>query len=166
MGLSYKEVEARVSALANRSSYDREFIFDLLLAYGRSPSNVSRLRSGAASSLNAASDPATEVGQKNVLYLKEVPRGSEDELIAAIEKFSVDPVVVRLSARFVIVTDYRITNSGTGHRRLRLPHWDQHSNPNRASPQSIAPHRSSGSWHPAATTRPDPLPLLIGWSWH
>ena len=108
MGLSYKEVEARVSALANRSSYDREFIFDLLLAYGRSPSNVSRLRPGAASSLNAASDPATEVAQKNVLYLKEVPRGSEDELIAAIEKFSVDPVVVRLSARFVIVTDYRL----------------------------------------------------------
>jgi hypothetical protein len=108
MGLSYKEVEGRVSALADRPTYDREFIFDLLLAYGRSPSNVSRLRSDSASSLNVASDPATELAQKNVLYLREFTEISEGELIAEIERLSVDPAVVRFSTRFVIVTDYRL----------------------------------------------------------
>jgi len=46
----------------------REFIFDLLLAYGKPQGNVTRLRNG---SLNVASDPATEVAQKNVVYFKE-----------------------------------------------------------------------------------------------
>lgn len=108
MGLSYKEVEARVLALANRSSYDREFIFELLLAFGRSPSNVSRLRSSAVSSLNVASDPATEVAQKNILYFKEFAASSEEELIAAVEELSVAPAAVRFSTRFVVVTDYRL----------------------------------------------------------
>lgn len=108
MRLSYKEIESGVSALADQSSYDREFIFDLLLAYGRSPSNVSRLRSSAVSSLNVASDPATEVAQKNILYFKEFPELSEEELIAAIEELSVTSTVVRFSTRFVIVTDYRL----------------------------------------------------------
>ena len=108
MRLTYKEIEARVSRLANRTSYDREFIFDLLLAFGRSPSNVSRLRSDSGSSLNVASDPATEVAQKNVLYFKEHAELSEGELIAAIEELSSAPAIVRFSPRFVIVTDYRL----------------------------------------------------------
>ena len=108
MRLSLKDVEARVAPLGDKQLYNREFIFDLLSAYGRSPSNISRLRSDSRSSLNVATDPTTEVAQKNVVYFKEFPDLSEEELIAAIEKLSVDLAVVRFATRFVIVTDYRL----------------------------------------------------------
>jgi len=107
MRLSLKAVEARIAPLGNRQSYDREFIFDLLLAYGRSPSNLTRLRSASTSSLNVATDPTTEVAQKGVLYFKEFPALSEVELLAAIENLSAQPAVVRFTTRFVIVTDYQ-----------------------------------------------------------
>ncbi len=108
MRLSLKDVEARVAPLGDKKSYDREFIFDLLLAYGRSPGNLARLRSGSASSLNVSSDPTTEVAQKGVFYFKEFSNLSEAELIGAIETLSAQPAVVRFKTRFVIVTDYRL----------------------------------------------------------
>lgn len=108
MALTLKDVETRIAGIRERATYDREFIFDLLLAYGRSPSNVSRLRSNGDNSLNVATNPETEVAQKNVLYFKEFPHLAEDELIAAIETLSSEPEVVRFSTRFVIVTDYRL----------------------------------------------------------
>jgi hypothetical protein len=107
MRLSLKELEARIAPLGNKQSYDREFIFDLLLAYGRSPGNLTRLRSSSTSSLNVATDPTTEVAQKGIFYFKEFPPLSEVELLAAIENLSAQPAVVRFATRFVIVTDYQ-----------------------------------------------------------
>lgn len=69
MRLNLKSVEERVRPLGGRASYDREFIFELLAAYGRSSSNITRLRNG---SLNVADNPATEVAQRNVVYFKEM----------------------------------------------------------------------------------------------
>lgn len=106
MRLSLKEIEARVAQLGNRPSYDRDFIFDLLLAYGRSQGNITRLRSTSGSSLNVAADPSTEVAQKNTVYFKEVSERSEEALLAAIEELSSSPAVVRYNTRFVIVTNY------------------------------------------------------------
>ncbi|MCX6475477.1 hypothetical protein [Rhodococcus sp. (in: high G+C Gram-positive bacteria)] len=61
-------VEERVAPLGGRESYDREFIFDLLLAYGKPKGNVTRLRTGP---LNVAADPSCEVAQKNIVYFRE-----------------------------------------------------------------------------------------------
>lgn len=97
--LSLKAVEERVAPLAGRESYDREFIFDLLLAYGKPQGNVTRLRNG---SLNVALDQTTEVAQKNVVYFKE----TTGDALAVIEVLKTAPAVVRFSTRFVIVTDY------------------------------------------------------------
>ena len=45
--LNLKAVEARVGPLGNRESYDREFIFELLTAYGKPKSSrVLRLDNG------------------------------------------------------------------------------------------------------------------------
>lgn len=99
MRLNLKSVEERVRPLGGRSSYDREFIFELLGAYGRSSSNITRLRNG---SLNVADDPSTEVAQKNVIYFKE----TADDLLAVIDELRSAPTVVRYSTRFVVVTDY------------------------------------------------------------
>lgn len=100
MALNLRSVEERVRPLGGGSSYGRDFIFALLAAYGRSSSNITRLRNG---SLNVADDPATEVAQKNVVYFKE----TTDDLYAVIDDLRSAPSVVRYSTRFVIVTDYR-----------------------------------------------------------
>jgi hypothetical protein len=97
--LSLKAIEERIAPLAGRETYDREFIFDLLLTYGKPQGNVTRLRNG---SLNVAVDPSTEVAQKNVVYFKETGR----DPLEVIEELRTSPAVVRFSTRFVIVTDY------------------------------------------------------------
>lgn len=99
MRLNLKAVEERVAPLGGRDSYDREFIFELLLAYGKPQGNVTRLRKG---SLNVADDPETEVAQKNVVYFKE----TAGDPLAVIDELKTAPTVVRYDPRFVIVTDY------------------------------------------------------------
>ena len=97
--LNLKAIEERVAPLGGRESYDREFIFELLLAYGKPQGNVTRLRNGW---LNVAEDSATEVAQKNVVYFKE----TTDDPLAVIDELKTSPAVVRYRTRFVIVTDY------------------------------------------------------------
>lgn len=97
--LNLKAVEERVAPLGGRAAYDREFIFDLLLAYGKPKGNVTRLRNG---SLNVAVDPEREVAQKNVVYFRETTR----EPLADIEELRSSASAVRYNPRFVIVTDY------------------------------------------------------------
>lgn len=97
--LNLKAIEERVSPLGGHESYDREFIFELMHAYGRSQSNITRLRNG---SLNVADDKTCEVAQKNVVYFRE----TVDDPLAVIEELRTSPAVVRYNTRFVIVTDY------------------------------------------------------------
>lgn len=97
--LNLKAVEERVAPLGGKETYTRDFIFDLLAAYGRAQGNITRLRNG---SLNVAEDPATEVAQKNVVYFKET---TEDPL-TVIEELRTSPRVMRYNTRFVVVTDF------------------------------------------------------------
>lgn len=97
--LNLKAIEERVAPLGGRESYDREVIFDLLLAYGKPRGNVTRLRNG---SLNVADAPETEVAQKNVVYFAE----TSGDPLAVIDELKTSPAVVRYNTRFVIVTDY------------------------------------------------------------
>lgn len=97
--LNLKAVEERVAPLGGQETYTREFIFDLLAAYGRAQGNITRLRNG---SLNVAEDPATEVAQKNVVYFKETTK----DPLTVIEELRTSPTVVRYNTLFVIVTDF------------------------------------------------------------
>lgn len=97
--LNLKVIEGRVSPLAGRESYDREFIFNLLLAYGKPQSSITRLRNG---DLNVAADPVSEIAQKKVVYFKE----TDGDALEILESLKKSPDVVRFSTRFVIVTDY------------------------------------------------------------
>ncbi len=97
--LNLRAVEERVAPLGGREAYDREFIFDLLLAYGKPQGNVTRLRNG---SLSVAADKTTEVAQKNVVYFKE----TTGDPLGVIDELKTSPAVVRYRTRFVIVTDY------------------------------------------------------------
>ena len=97
--LNLRAIEERISPLGGRENYDREFIFELLLAFGKSKGNVTRLRTG---SLNVAEHPEHEVAQKNVVYFRE----TTGDALQEIEALRTAPQVVRYSPRFVIVTDY------------------------------------------------------------
>ncbi|MCG7260546.1 class I SAM-dependent DNA methyltransferase [Corynebacterium guaraldiae] len=98
--LNLRAVEERTSKLGSRAEYDREFLFDLLEAYGRAKSSITRLRSG---NLDVAQDPSREVAQKNVVYFHESELGQAfDDLV----RLSTAAHVTRYTPRFVIATDY------------------------------------------------------------
>lgn len=101
--LTLKDIEARVASLGDRATYDREFLFSLLAAYGKPKSSVTRLRNG---SLNVAADPAREVAQKNVVYFREVSKATETSLLETGEQLRTAAHIVRYTPRFIMVTDY------------------------------------------------------------
>ena len=47
MRLTFAEAQRNVAEIANRESYTKDVIFELLAAYGRSASAITKLRSGA-----------------------------------------------------------------------------------------------------------------------
>jgi len=125
--LTLKDVEARVASLGDRATYDREFLFSLLAAYGKPKSSITRLRNG---SLNVAADPAHEVAQKNVVYFREVSKATETSLLETGEQLRTAAHVVRYTPRFIMVTDY-----------TTLLAWDTKTGENTVFPlQEIAQH--------------------------
>ena len=102
MRLTFADVQRNVSEISNRESYGFDFVFELLLAYGRASSAVTKLRSGVN---NLASDKANEVLQRGVVYFKHVPENSK--LHSTIEVLKQDPIVVRYNPRYLIATDYK-----------------------------------------------------------
>lgn len=101
MPINSKVVESNVKTLVKNSDFGTDFVFELLSAYGRSGSNLTRLKNG---SINVANDTEHEVAQKGVVYFKPVLQG---DLYTVIDELKSDQTVVRYSTRFVIVTDYK-----------------------------------------------------------
>lgn len=97
--LNLKAVEERVAPLGGRSIYDREFLFELLLAYGRSRNSVTRLRNG---SLNLAADKSRDVLQKGVVYFRE----TDADPLSELDSIKSAPETVRFNPRFIVVTNY------------------------------------------------------------
>jgi hypothetical protein len=102
MRVTLKTIEESIAPLGGRASYGKDFIFELLTAYGRSAGNITRLKNG---SLNVAEDKERDVVQKNIVFFR--PVTNEENLYAVIDTLKSDQAVVRYSTRFVIVTDYK-----------------------------------------------------------
>ena len=119
MRLSVRELEERVGALAGRNYFSQELLYDLLAAYGRSASSITRLRKG---DLNVARDPHEgEVAQKNVVYFRPVPhQASTDQLLGLMGELTDAEYVTRYSPRFVLVTDYHRLLAYDTHTRETL----------------------------------------------
>ena len=100
MRLTFAEAQRNVAEIANRETYNKDVIFELLAAYGRSASAITKLRSGA---LNLAEDGENDVLQRGVVYFKHVPSGNLRTVIDSLDK---DPLVVRYNPRYLIATDY------------------------------------------------------------
>lgn len=104
MSITLKDIERDIKTLGKRASYGKDFIFDLLAAYGRSQGNITRLRNGQ---LNIADDRVNEVAQKGVVYFKPSVHANSENLYLVIDDLKSSPTVVRYSTRFVVVTDYQ-----------------------------------------------------------
>lgn len=100
MRLSFADAQRNVADIANRESYNKDVIFELLAAYGRSASAITKLRSGA---LNLATDKDNDVLQRGVVYFKHVNNGN---LLSIVDSLDQDPLVVRYNPRYLIATDY------------------------------------------------------------
>lgn len=109
--LSVREIEQRVTQIAEQDEFGDDLLFDLLLAYGRAQSNVTRLRKG---SYNVAEDPSRDYAQKNIVYFRPLvdgdapttPAEREAKLLDAVQHLRTHERVVRYNTRFVIATDY------------------------------------------------------------
>ncbi len=101
MRVTFADVQRNISEIANRESYSKDVLFELLAAYGRSASAITKLRNGIN---NLAEDQDNDVLQRGVVYFKHI---SEGNLLSVIDKLDQDPLVVRYNPRYLIATNYR-----------------------------------------------------------
>lgn len=101
MRLTFAQVQQNVAEIANREHYDRSVLFELMAAYGRSASSITKLRNGV---INLSKDKENEIFQRGVVYFKCVP--NTKSLPAEVEKLEQNPLTARYNPRFLIATDY------------------------------------------------------------
>lgn len=96
---TFDQVKRNVAEIANRNSYTKDFIFELMAAYGRAASAINQLRAGT---INKATDPDALL-QKGVLYFKVFPQGTPLE--EKVEEMDFEPLSGRYEPRYIIATD-------------------------------------------------------------
>lgn len=96
---TFDQVKRNVAEIANRDSYTKDFIFELMAAYGRATSAINQLRAGT---INKATDPDALL-QKGVLYFKVFPNGTPLE--EKVEEMDFEPLSGRYEPRYIIATD-------------------------------------------------------------
>ena len=99
MRVSFADVQRNVANIANRETYEKDVLFELLAAYGRSKSAITQLREGH---LNKSDEP-NAVLQKDVVYFKTLPAGTQLE--QEVEELYEDPLTQRYNPRYLIATD-------------------------------------------------------------
>lgn len=95
--MTSKEIEANLQNLIVNLN-NKEFIYDLLLAYGISKSSVNRLKKGDFN----FSKIAGEVLYKNKLFFAY----AEHDINLKVDQFASDERILKHNPRFIIVTDY------------------------------------------------------------
>lgn len=95
--INFSQVEQSVASIANRASYTADFIYELLAAYGRSKSSITRLRNGDANLATANN----EILQKDVVYFKIYPKGTQLEP----EVYITNDLIKKYHPRYIITTD-------------------------------------------------------------
>lgn len=96
---TFDQVKRNVAEIANRDSYTKEFIFELMAAYGRATSAINQLKSGA---IDKSTDPNALL-QKGVLYFKVFPQGTPLE--EKVEEMGSESLFHRYEPRYIVATD-------------------------------------------------------------
>lgn len=99
MSQNTKEIEQKVKAVRNFS--DISFIYELLIAYGKPKSSITRLQTGT---YNIAKNP-NEIYWKNNLLFKHLATDDVNDLLIEIDKLSHDKAKLTHNPRFIIVTN-------------------------------------------------------------
>ena len=96
---TFDQVKRNVAEIANRDSYTKEFIFELMAAYGRATSAINQLKSGA---IDKSTDPNALL-QKGVLYFKVFSQGTPLE--EKVEEMGSESLFRRYEPRYIVATD-------------------------------------------------------------
>jgi len=96
--MNLTEIEEKVQSIVDNFS-EEEFIYELLEAYGKPKSSITRLRKGT---YNLSKNPDEIIWKKNLLY-KVVPH---EDLHLTIDQLNNNDEAMRHNPRFLIVTDY------------------------------------------------------------
>ena len=96
---TFDQVKRNVAEIANRDSYTKEFIFELMAAYGRATSAINQLKSGV---IDKSTDPNALL-QKGVLYFKVFPQGTPLE--EKVEEMGSESLFHRYEPRYIVATD-------------------------------------------------------------
>lgn len=96
---TFDQAKRNVAEIANRDSYTKEFIFELMAAYGRATSAINQLKSGA---IDKSTDPNALL-QKGVLYFKVFPQGTLLE--EKVEQMGSESLFRRYEPRYIVATD-------------------------------------------------------------
>ena len=99
--ITFANIQRNVSEIANRTDYSKDVLFELLAAYGRSATAITKLRNNVN---NVAEDKESSVLQRGVVYFKQVLDGN---LLSTIDSLDQDPLVARYNPRYLIATDYK-----------------------------------------------------------
>lgn len=102
MRLTFADVQRNVAEVANRQDYSMDVLYELMAAYGRSASSITKLRNGV---INLAEEKETTVLQRGVVYFKHA--STSVSLPAEVEKLEQDPLTARYNPRYVIATDLK-----------------------------------------------------------
>jgi len=100
MKTNFQQIQRNLAEIANRQSYSIDVLYELMAAYGRSASSITKLRGG---NINLAQNKETTVLQRGVVYFRNVIKS--DSLPAEVEKLEQDPLTARYNPRFLIATD-------------------------------------------------------------
>ena len=129
MRVSLQDVQKNLSAIANRSQYDPDIVYDILLAYGKPKATISKLKSG---SINKAVDD-NAVALKNYLYWQVFPSGTN--LLLQFDDLKSKNEEAKCNARYIIATDLdnlaaldleNSSASGAGTLDIKLRDIDRH----------------------------------------
>jgi hypothetical protein len=93
------EIENNIKKIFENFS-KKDFLYDLLLAYGISKASITRLKSG---DFNLSKVEGEILYKKKVFFREE----KSDKLLSAIESVAKDEHILKHSPRFVILTDYK-----------------------------------------------------------
>lgn len=101
MRTTFESVQKNILEIANRESYTKDILFELMAAYGRSSSSITKLRKGT---INVAEDNNSFL-QRGVVYFKHLEK--YESLPAEVEKLEKDSLTARYNPRFIIATDLK-----------------------------------------------------------
>lgn len=101
MRITFSQVQRNVTEIANRETYTKDILFELMAAYGRSASSITKLRNGT---IDLAEDTNAFL-QRGVVYFKNLE--NYKSLPAEVEKLEKDSLTARYNPRFIIATDLK-----------------------------------------------------------